>query len=433
MKTPVLFLGLTIALAVVAGAQTKTTVTGSGVDSGQVLTYQGPKARLAVGRFEVKAAKAYGEVGEGVSDMLVDALFRTNRFIILEKGDALRDLEEEFNLGERGMAKTAPEKGTFETADVILVGAITAFEPQYQGVGGGGIVIPLPWKLGGGIAVKKDEAYIAATIRLADVRTRRILNSVRVEGLASKFKIGGGGGALIGSVILAGGMSKYKNTPMEQAVMVMLDNAVTEVVKSVPEDYYRHGSGAPAAAATGGADEIIGGASSFRAGKTAVLEETFAKYDPGDIPAGWGIKADTAEAAKYKDRVWLRFLETASASRKVAWPDECSLEFSVYLSSAGSALTCIMDNVNIALGGGNTVIVGAKSVAADLKGAVHAVGVSRKGGKVRVYVDDKQVFQGSVDEVAGKTPPSGLLKFTGTVDRNAKVEALVTGIKAAGY
>jgi len=238
--------GLVLALVFVASCATtqevSTTVTTGGPTVEEVTKYQGPKARIAVSRFEMKAAKGYGEIGSGLSDMLVDALFHTNRFIVLERGEGLQDIKEELELSESGYTEKgkAAEKGTLEGADILLTGAITAFEPESEGTGGGGLVIPLPLKVGGGLRIKSNKAYIAANLRLVDVRTGRVINATRVEGKASDFKLGVAGGGLLGSVVLAGGFEKYKNTPMEKAVMVMLENAVNEIVKSVPEEYYRY-------------------------------------------------------------------------------------------------------------------------------------------------------------------------------------------------
>ncbi|MCM8770075.1 MAG: hypothetical protein NC911_10515 [Candidatus Omnitrophica bacterium] len=218
-------------------AQVKTEVKTGGPTGEEVLKYEGPKARIAVARFDVKSPKAIWQMGDGLRDMLVDALFKTGRFIVLEK-DSLVDLQEEFKLGEEGWSKKAPEKGTFEAADIVVSGAITGFEPQAEGAGGGGIVIPLPF--GAGVAIKKEEAYIQATIRLIDVRTRRVINSTTVEGKASKSKLGLAAGGVAGPVILGGGFEKYKNTPTAQAVGIMVENAVKEIVRLVPEDYYKH-------------------------------------------------------------------------------------------------------------------------------------------------------------------------------------------------
>jgi len=67
-------------------ASIKTEVSSEGPSASEVLKYQGPKARIAVGKFEVKAAKAAWEIGDGIKDMIIDSLFNTGRFIVLEKG-----------------------------------------------------------------------------------------------------------------------------------------------------------------------------------------------------------------------------------------------------------------------------------------------------------------------------------------------------------
>ncbi len=247
MKKAGILLGVVGLLLLAASCATteesvKTTVTTGGPGVKEVAAYQGPKARVGVASFKIKAAKAGGDIGEGMTDALVSALFRSNRFIVLERGETLNEIKEELNLTQSGYTEAgkAAAKGTWEGADILVMGAVTAFEPEAAGTGGGGLVIPLPAKFGGGFRISKNEAYVAAELRLVDVRTTRVLNTARVEGKASNFKVGGFGGALIGSVVLAGGLEKYRNTPMEKALMVMLDNAVNEIVKSVPEDYYRY-------------------------------------------------------------------------------------------------------------------------------------------------------------------------------------------------
>ena len=228
--TPVIFASCT------AGVTTNVETTQQSV--AEIAKYKGPKARIAVATFECKAAKCYGEIGNGIKDMLVDALFRTGKFIVLERGEGLTAIQEELNLAKSGLVqKKLPEKGTLEGADILVVGSIIAFEPNAGGIGGkvGGLV----GSLLGGVEVGKKEAYIAANIRLIDVKTGRIINSTRIEGKASSFKIGALGIGILG-IPLAGTLSRYKNTPMEKAVMVMIDNAVKKISELVPENYFKY-------------------------------------------------------------------------------------------------------------------------------------------------------------------------------------------------
>ena len=57
---------------------------GATIDQAQQQPVDGSKKRIAVMPFDVKVHKA-GSVGNGMSDMLADALVNTNRFIVLER------------------------------------------------------------------------------------------------------------------------------------------------------------------------------------------------------------------------------------------------------------------------------------------------------------------------------------------------------------
>ncbi|WP_081826559.1 CsgG/HfaB family protein [Persephonella sp. KM09-Lau-8] len=238
-----LFIGLVTYLTGCAGVST-TSIQTTEQNLNEAVKYEGPKARIAVAKFKCKAAKCGGRIGEGIRDMLVDALVKTGKFIVLERGEGLGAIKEELELGQSGLVQPgkAPQPGLLEGADILVVGSIVAFEPNAGGIKGGigGLVPKIP--ILGGIKLGKEDAYIAVVLRLIDVRTGRIINSTRVEGKASSFSVGGLGGGLLGTIPLGGGLEVYKNTPMEKAVMVLLDNAVKAIEKYVPESYYRYNS-----------------------------------------------------------------------------------------------------------------------------------------------------------------------------------------------
>lgn len=214
-----------------------TNVTTSNQNLNKVASYKGPKARIAVASFKCKAAKCNGQIGSGIADMLTTALFRSGKFIVVERSnEGLSAIEREYRLNTN---MNRPVRN-LEGADILVVGAITAFEPKAGGITAGGIVVPKGVPFIGGMKFGKNEAYIAADIRLIDVRTGRIINATTVEGRASKWNIGGLGGGFTSSMALGGGLSVYKNTPMEKAVRVMIDNAVKAISKLVPENYFRY-------------------------------------------------------------------------------------------------------------------------------------------------------------------------------------------------
>ncbi|MCD6407824.1 hypothetical protein J7L87_02085 [bacterium] len=426
-------IGVFIVITGILMAGVKTEVTTSGPSATEVITYKGPKARIAVGRFEVKAAKAAWEIGEGIKDMLIDALFRTGRFIVLEKGEGIEDLKEEFQFGEGGWSREAPKKGTFETADIILTGAITAFEPEYKGKGGGGIFIPLPFKGGGAIKIKKEEAYIAAHIRLVDVRTRRVIKTARVEGYASKHKVGILGGGLLGPIALGAGFEKYKNTPMEKAVMVMLDNAVNEIVKSVPTEYYRYTAEGKEVREEEKV-EIIGGGSIFKPGKKVIFSENFTSYEIGDIPENWDVGETSVEVALFKGKKWLRFLSDGEIYHNLKTGKDFSFEFEIFITSISTSATITVDGITISPGGINSgICLNSKKLKKKLeRKKIHRISISRRKGILRMFVDGKKIYQikEKPEEIKGSEKIK--IKVDGVNPDEGK-EFLITDIKIAEY
>jgi len=132
---------LPLVLPVLLGAcATTATVRGSSTDLNAVRLepYDGPRARIAVAAFEDKTAKGGSEIGGGLSTMLTTALVNTNRFLVLER-DEIAEVLREQDLGASGRvsAATAAPAGEIEGAEVLVLGAVTGFEPEAMGVGGG--------------------------------------------------------------------------------------------------------------------------------------------------------------------------------------------------------------------------------------------------------------------------------------------------------
>ncbi len=248
----VLALVLALVLTVACSGQPKVTSHGSNqpappaaaessAPGGEIPDYGGPKARIAVGTFACKAGKCDQQIGSGVADMLSTALFRSHRFLVLERGENLKQLMAEIDLSGTdyvGRGKGV-DKGLLEGADIFVIGGITAFEPNAQGASAeaqAGLFSGLLGSLGGSGA--SDDAYISADIRLVDVRRGRVVNATVVEGQASRWRVNGAGSLYAGNVSFGAG--GYRNTPMEKAVRVMLDAAVSEIITHLPESYFRY-------------------------------------------------------------------------------------------------------------------------------------------------------------------------------------------------
>ena len=228
---PAVFIG-SVCLAIEPTAQ---------VDS-PATAYSGAKARIAVADFDVKAAKATGEIGTGLREMLVTALINSNRFSVVERqvlGAVMQ--EQELAVSGAAQAGSGAQRGKIKTADIIITAAVTEFEPEATGGragigGGGGIGGGI---LGGVLGGALNKAHMALDIRIVDTSTSEILAATRVQGQATDVA-GGLGLGFLGSWALGGGLSGYANTPMEKAIRTCIVEAVNYISQSVPASYYKY-------------------------------------------------------------------------------------------------------------------------------------------------------------------------------------------------
>lgn len=257
------YLGVIPLLLALLGCSSGAKILGEGglsIDEILAEPYQGPKARLVIGKIadhtgdgasslehqlkalaEEKEQLANTQMLSGIRDLLTTALFQTNRFILLER-DGLENLltEQIINAGEEEALKSLP--ATLEGADLLLVGAITEFD----GAQSGGIAVPIPIRLSnhgdwGILDLQMRKAQIAMDMRLVDVRTGRVVFSIAVEG--SQRKMGASMSSIYsfnhGHIKLPGLLSIFSNTPIEAAIMEMSRMAAAEMAVKTPEHYYR--------------------------------------------------------------------------------------------------------------------------------------------------------------------------------------------------
>jgi len=237
---------------------------GPTISQAQAEDYDGPKARIAVGSIIDKSGSGdsslthqFGlmhkkdrsvkmkpaDMVSGIKDMMTTALFGSNRYIVLER-DNINDVlvEQEFSDSGRVGTESKIPKGEIEGADLLVVGAVTAFD---AGLGGFSLPIPIPLNRGRDIAILNlsfKKSYIAMDVRVIDAKTARVLAAVAVEGSATKVGAGLGGlartryGYIHVPVLLSG----FANTPVEKAITEMVTLAVDNIVNKTPAVYYRH-------------------------------------------------------------------------------------------------------------------------------------------------------------------------------------------------
>lgn len=207
------------ALAVTSCAGTSAKVVSSGggptIQQAQQEPYSGPKKRIAVKAFDFKAARGSAEIGRGMSDMLADSLFNTNRFIVLER-EHIKEVMEEQDFGASGRVRkeTAAPIGEIEGAELIIRGSITEFEPRCKG--------------GAALIVAAQQACITLNLRIVDARTGRVVNATTVEGRSGTV----GAGLVFATGTLPVGLGGWKKTPMESAIRNCIETAVQHIASS---------------------------------------------------------------------------------------------------------------------------------------------------------------------------------------------------------
>lgn len=242
---------LVAAMALLAGCPTTGTTTNVRESSNrnmadvQAEAYNGPKARIAVARFENKTADSYNwyspSIGDGMSDMLTTALVNSGRYIVLER-ESLDTVLNEQDLGASGRIRqdTAAAIGEIEGAELLIVAAVTEFGESggtQAGVSGSDI-----GRVFGAITGGSRSAHMAIDLRVVDASTSRILAATSVEGEAKDFNIGGALSGYTGGYALGGSLSTWKNTPREKALRQVIGEAVEYVISVTPASMMRYDS-----------------------------------------------------------------------------------------------------------------------------------------------------------------------------------------------
>lgn len=240
--------------------------------------YDGPKARVVVGRIIDRSGdagkKSLGyQLGQlltterveteavlgGMRDMLTDAMFNTGRFILLDREMLDAALVEQEFMAQHATGSTSDIPGkslpaTLEGADLLVVGALTSFDAGANG----GIAFPIPIPLNsrnsdfGILNVQMRTAAATIDIRVIDVRTGRVVSTVAVEGKARKFGAGLSGVFSPGGgyIRLPGILSAFENTPVEKALRDMVQQASQHIASQTPETFFRYRDDAAPAPST---------------------------------------------------------------------------------------------------------------------------------------------------------------------------------------
>lgn len=190
--------------------------------------YSGPKARVAIADFDVKASKATFEIGSELREMLVAAMIESNRFIIVGRQ-------------AQPLVTKDQEPAGFDTADLIIAAILTKFEPQASGgrsgIGGGGGVGS--GVLGGLLGANLNKAHMGLDIRILNATNSESLSVTYVQSQAADVS-GSIMEGLSGSLGLAGELATYAKTPMEKVIRVCIIETVRYLSQAISAEYYKY-------------------------------------------------------------------------------------------------------------------------------------------------------------------------------------------------
>jgi len=214
--------------------------------------YSGRKARLGV--LEVdnnSSANSYtvstmmGDINysdsttgvpvNGIEAIVIDSLSQTGRFRLVERtelGDVLdeQDLASSGRVAQPSGAKT----GNILGAEYLVQLVVTDYETNTSGTdkGVGGLLMSKVPLLGG-VKAGSSTGRVGLNIRLIDAETSEITFTKQIEAVINETNLAFGGAGLVGDVGLGGFMSEYSKTPVGQAVIAGVNQAVFELVKQV--------------------------------------------------------------------------------------------------------------------------------------------------------------------------------------------------------
>jgi curli biogenesis system outer membrane secretion channel CsgG len=158
------------------------------------------------------------DIGEGISDMIVDELVNDGSYRVIERKrlDAIL-AEQNFSNSERAdpSAKTLAQIGKVLGVKYLVVGSVTKFgtEQSNKNFSGGGFGSAFGV---GSVGTSKGKANVAITARVIDVTTGEIMVSAKGDGTSKRSGFllggggGGGGGAGFGGVSF--GSSEFRDT-----------------------------------------------------------------------------------------------------------------------------------------------------------------------------------------------------------------------------
>ncbi|MCH8072200.1 MAG: hypothetical protein IIA09_09645 [Proteobacteria bacterium] len=214
--------------------------------------YSGRKARLGVLEVDNNSSSssftvtsALGDVNysdsttgvpvNGIESIVIDSLAQTGRFRLVERTELASVLGEQDLVASGRIAKpSGAETGNVLGAEFLVQLVITDYETKTSGTdkGVGGLLFSkIP--LFGGVKAGSSTGRVGLNIRLIDAETSEITFTKQIEAVIKESNLAFGGVAWGSGGALGGFMSSYSKTPVGQAVIAGINQAVFELIKQV--------------------------------------------------------------------------------------------------------------------------------------------------------------------------------------------------------
>jgi len=208
--------------------------------------YSGPRARISVAEIKDQTAQGgvsahwmeryritWREIGEGMREMLVTALFQTKHFVLLER-DLLPEILKEQDMAGTGRVQqgTAPATGGIIGTDLIITGAVTEFVADAYGAKGAADA----W--GTQVDASVNKGYVGLDIRIIDAKTSEVVVATYVMGKASNYGFNAEAGP---ESKLPISLAVFARTPAEKAIRSAIQKAAADIVRMTPKEYFRYG------------------------------------------------------------------------------------------------------------------------------------------------------------------------------------------------
>jgi curli biogenesis system outer membrane secretion channel CsgG len=174
--------------------------------------YKGPKARAVVIKFIDKSSgKEMSQVGDGVAEMLCNALSATKRYIV----KARKSTDEVIKNQDVREGRRLDKEGEI---DLLVEGVVKEFKPGIPGAGD---------QSGG-------TSYITVIVTVTNPRTNQVLATEKVKGKATD---------VAGTSGKHGGLPEvfkdFSKTPMEKAIRAAVDESASFIIAKTPPEAYR--------------------------------------------------------------------------------------------------------------------------------------------------------------------------------------------------